>query len=99
MSGFTQDRRPYVVTARAATQDVTKPDTVQLLDLNATIEFKDAGKFELTEWPPAGAEQVRLEGTYEELAADGLVYGPAFRGLVDVWGERRPGHLNLPSLI
>jgi lipopolysaccharide export system protein LptC len=48
MSGFTQDRRPYVVTARAATQDVTKPDTVQLLDLNATIEFKDAGKFELT---------------------------------------------------
>jgi lipopolysaccharide export system protein LptC len=48
MSGYTQDRRPYVVTARAATQDVTKPDTVRLLDLNATIEFKDAGKFELT---------------------------------------------------
>ena len=44
-----------------------------------------AGKFELTEWPPAGAEQVRLEGTYEELAADGLVYGPAFRGLVAAW--------------
>ena len=48
LAGYTQDRRPYVVTARAATQDVTKPDTVQLLDLNATIEFKDAGKFELT---------------------------------------------------
>jgi lipopolysaccharide export system protein LptC len=48
MAGYTQDRRPYVVTARAATQDVTKPDTVTLLDLRATIEFKDAGKFELT---------------------------------------------------
>jgi lipopolysaccharide export system protein LptC len=48
MAGYTQDRRPYVVTARAATQDITKPDTVRLQDLNATIEFKDAGKFELT---------------------------------------------------
>jgi lipopolysaccharide export system protein LptC len=48
MAGFTQDRRPYVVTARAATQDVTKPDSFTLQDLNATIEFKDAGKFVLT---------------------------------------------------
>ncbi|MGW4396863.1 SDR family NAD(P)-dependent oxidoreductase [Amycolatopsis nivea] len=44
-----------------------------------------AGKFELAEWPPADAEEVRLEGTYEELAADGLAYGPAFRGLVAAW--------------
>jgi lipopolysaccharide export system protein LptC len=48
LAGFTQDRRPYVVTARAATQDVTKPDTITLQELNATIEFKDAGKYELT---------------------------------------------------
>ena len=48
MAGYTQDRRPYVVTARAATQDVTKPDMVTLLDLRATIEFKDGGKYELT---------------------------------------------------
>jgi lipopolysaccharide export system protein LptC len=48
MAGFTQDRRPYVVTARAATQDVTKPDTVTLQDLRATIQFKDAGTYELT---------------------------------------------------
>jgi lipopolysaccharide export system protein LptC len=48
MAGYTQDRRPYVVTARAATQDVTKPETFQLLDLNATMEFKDAGKLVLT---------------------------------------------------
>jgi len=47
MSGYTQDRRPYVVTARAATQDVTKPDTVTLQELRATIEFKD-GKYDLS---------------------------------------------------
>ncbi|WP_326565377.1 type I polyketide synthase [Amycolatopsis rhabdoformis] len=43
-----------------------------------------AGKFDLGPWPPA-AEQVRLDGTYEELASDGLEYGPAFRGLVAAW--------------
>jgi lipopolysaccharide export system protein LptC len=48
MAGYTQDRRPYVVTARAATQDITKPETFQLQDLNATMEFKDAGKLVLT---------------------------------------------------
>ncbi|MEU0797610.1 type I polyketide synthase [Amycolatopsis sp. NPDC005961] len=55
---------------------------------HATGKLAKAGKaadFDLTAWPPAGAEQVRLEGTYEELAADGLAYGPAFRGLVAAW--------------
>jgi acyl transferase domain-containing protein len=55
---------------------------------HATGRLAKAGKaekFDLTAWPPAGAEQVRLEGTYEELAADGLAYGPAFRGLVAAW--------------
>jgi len=42
MAGFTQDRRPYVVTARAAAQDITKPETVKLQELRATIEFRDA---------------------------------------------------------
>lgn len=48
LAGHTQDRRPYVVTATAAAQDITKPDTVRLQDLRATIEFKDSGQFELT---------------------------------------------------
>ena len=48
MAGYTQDRRPYVVTAAAAAQDITKPDTIKLQQLHATIEFKDAGHLELT---------------------------------------------------
>ncbi|WP_434056813.1 SDR family NAD(P)-dependent oxidoreductase [Amycolatopsis ponsaeliensis] len=50
--------------------------------LAKTVQKAD---FDLTAWPPAGAEQVNLAGTYEELAADGLAYGPAFRGLVAAW--------------
>ncbi|WP_269144825.1 SDR family oxidoreductase, partial [Streptomyces luteolifulvus] len=39
----------------------------------------------LTVWPPAGAEEVSLEGAYERLAELGYAYGPAFRGLRRVW--------------
>ncbi|WP_371503490.1 type I polyketide synthase [Kitasatospora sp. NBC_00374] len=46
---------------------------------------------ELTEWPPAGAEPVDLDGLYERSAAIGLDYGPAFRGLRRAW--RRDGEL------
>jgi len=37
------------------------------------------------EWPPAGAEPVELAGLYDDLAAVGLDYGPAFQGLVAAW--------------
>jgi acyl transferase domain-containing protein/NAD(P)-dependent dehydrogenase (short-subunit alcohol dehydrogenase family)/acyl carrier protein len=38
-------------------------------------------------WPPAGAEPVELDGFYEDLAARGLDYGPAFRGLRAAWRD------------
>ena len=41
--------------------------------------------FELTQWPPADAEQLDLGGMYEELAARGSRYGPLFRGLRAAW--------------
>ena len=40
---------------------------------------------ELAVWPPARAVAVGLDGFYEGLAAAGLGYGPAFRGLRAVW--------------
>ncbi|MEU4253206.1 type I polyketide synthase [Amycolatopsis sp. NPDC026612] len=40
---------------------------------------------ELTEWPPPGAEQVPTDGLYDQLAALGFTYGPAFHGLGRVW--------------
>jgi acyl transferase domain-containing protein/acyl carrier protein len=36
-------------------------------------------------WPPAGAEPLEVGGFYDELAAVGLEYGPAFRGLQAAW--------------
>ncbi|HEY8978102.1 MAG TPA: beta-ketoacyl synthase N-terminal-like domain-containing protein, partial [Streptomyces sp.] len=42
-------------------------------------------------WPPEGAEPVGLEGVYDTLAAQGLGYGPTFRGLGAVW--RRGGEV------
>ncbi|MFF8293802.1 SDR family NAD(P)-dependent oxidoreductase, partial [Streptomyces sp. NPDC016309] len=39
----------------------------------------------LTAWPPAGAEQVAMEGLYEGLADAGFGYGPVFQGLRAAW--------------
>jgi acyl transferase domain-containing protein/thioesterase domain-containing protein len=36
-------------------------------------------------WPPPGAHEVSVADVYERLAAGGLAYGPAFRGLRAAW--------------
>jgi len=48
LAGLTQDKKPYVVTASAASQDVLNPDNLTLRDLHATTEMKDAGAVQLT---------------------------------------------------
>ncbi|MGA8117016.1 MAG: SDR family NAD(P)-dependent oxidoreductase [Actinocatenispora sp.] len=40
---------------------------------------------DLTQWPPADAQPVPVEGFYERLAAGGFAYGPVFRGVRTVW--------------
>ncbi|MFE0028219.1 beta-ketoacyl synthase N-terminal-like domain-containing protein, partial [Amycolatopsis sp. NPDC059021] len=40
---------------------------------------------ELVEWPPPGARAVPIETLYDDLSAEGYVYGPLFRGLQAVW--------------
>uniref|UniRef100_UPI000CD4DA34 type I polyketide synthase n=1 Tax=Streptomyces sp. SM14 TaxID=1736045 RepID=UPI000CD4DA34 len=44
---------------------------------------REAG--DLTEWPPAGAEPLEVDGLYERLADGGFAYGPAFQGLRAAW--------------
>lgn len=41
LSGFTSDSRPYELTARAAAQDLTKLEVLELKDLSAQVELKD----------------------------------------------------------
>ena len=41
LNGFTTDSRPYELTARAAAQDVTKPEILELKDISGRVELKD----------------------------------------------------------
>jgi lipopolysaccharide export system protein LptC len=41
VAGYTNDSRPYEVTAKAASQDITKPDVVELKEIRAKVEMQD----------------------------------------------------------
>ncbi|GDY53724.1 hypothetical protein SVIO_043470 [Streptomyces violaceusniger] len=41
--------------------------------------------FDLSAWPPAGAERIETDGLYEGLAEAGFGYGPVFQGLRAAW--------------
>jgi lipopolysaccharide export system protein LptC len=41
VNGFTKDQRAYEFTAKAAAQDLTKPDIVELKSINAKVEMED----------------------------------------------------------
>ncbi|MGC2374531.1 MAG: SDR family NAD(P)-dependent oxidoreductase, partial [Solirubrobacteraceae bacterium] len=51
-------------------------------------------------WPPAGAQAVGVDDLYEDLAAQGLRYGPTFQGVQAVWrrGEELFAEVALPPL-
>ncbi|MER6468861.1 type I polyketide synthase [Streptomyces collinus] len=53
----------------------------------------------LTQWPPAGANPVDLDGFYPALAESGLSYGPVFQGLRAVWraGDDVYAEVRLPD--
>ncbi|MGW4690688.1 SDR family NAD(P)-dependent oxidoreductase, partial [Streptomyces sp. NPDC004244] len=59
----------------------------------------DEGFDELRAWPVAGAEPVPLDGFYERLDAQGVGYGPVFRGLTELWrkGDTAYGLVRLPD--
>ncbi|QIS69313.1 SDR family NAD(P)-dependent oxidoreductase [Streptomyces sp. DSM 40868] len=54
--------------------------------------------FDLTAWPPPGAEPVPAEDAYDRLAALGYDYGPAFQGLRALWrrGDETFAEVELP---
>jgi lipopolysaccharide export system protein LptC len=48
LSGFTSDSRPYEFTANSAEQDITKPDIMELHQIQAKIEMEDKSMVNLT---------------------------------------------------
>ncbi|MFI1049742.1 type I polyketide synthase [Streptomyces griseoruber] len=53
--------------------------------LTAPPADEPAETADLAAWPPPGATAVPVDDVYAELAASGLEYGPAFRGLRAAW--------------
>uniref|UniRef100_UPI0027E1A703 SDR family NAD(P)-dependent oxidoreductase n=1 Tax=Kitasatospora aureofaciens TaxID=1894 RepID=UPI0027E1A703 len=54
---------------------------------------------DFTQWPPAAAVAVALDGFYPALAESGLAYGPAFQGIRAAWqrGEELFAEVALPD--
>jgi lipopolysaccharide export system protein LptC len=48
LTGFTVDSRPYEFTANSAEQDITKPDLMELHQIQAKIEMEDKSMVNLT---------------------------------------------------
>ncbi|MEU0581987.1 SDR family NAD(P)-dependent oxidoreductase, partial [Streptomyces griseoincarnatus] len=69
-------------------------------ELTGTAAEPDTPVFgELAQWPVPGAERVELDGFYDRFAAQGIDYGPAFRGLTELWrkGDTAYGLVRLPD--
>ncbi|MGW1077959.1 acyltransferase domain-containing protein, partial [Streptomyces sp. NPDC002537] len=84
-------RRPVAVYSRA--QDSSGDDAwvrhAGGLLADGTAEARSGT--DLSVWPPEGAAPVDVSALYPALAADGLEYGPVFRGLRAAW--RRDGEV------
>lgn len=48
MSGFTRDARSYELTAASATQNISRPDLVDMRDIRAKIQMKEKATTEMT---------------------------------------------------
>lgn len=79
LAGFTKDARAYELSARAAAQDITNPDVVELQDIRAKIEGKDKAFINLT----------AVDGLYNrksgilKLAKDVLLTSPTYEVSLD----------------
>jgi lipopolysaccharide export system protein LptC len=48
LTGYTPDKRAYELSAKAAAQDITKPDLVELREIRAKIDMQDKSVVEMT---------------------------------------------------
>ncbi|MFI6945109.1 SDR family NAD(P)-dependent oxidoreductase [Streptomyces sp. NPDC050422] len=76
-------RRPVSIHSRRDDQP-DQPWTLHAAGVLAATTA-DPAPFDLAAWPPAASTPIDTDGVYEALAAAGLAYGPAFRGLTGAW--------------
>ncbi|MPY64500.1 type I polyketide synthase, partial [Streptomyces spongiae] len=83
--------RPVTIYARRDGQD-DHPWTLHATGrISPSAQTETPPALDTTQWPPAGAQPVPLDGGYDTLGEHGLAYGPAFRGLRSLW--HRDGEL------
>ncbi|MFC9249522.1 SDR family NAD(P)-dependent oxidoreductase, partial [Streptomyces sp. NPDC057136] len=92
-------RREVRVHSRPDGAPAENPWTRHAAGTLTTTTGATAPDADLTQWPPAGAKAVAVDGLYDELAQTGLEYGPAFRGLRAAWrsGEDVFAEIALPG--
>ncbi|WP_443071876.1 type I polyketide synthase [Streptomyces sp. WMMC940] len=96
------------VTVYSASEDTAGDHDSDVWTRHATGRLRSAlagstgtAGFDVSVWPPVGAERVPLDvaGFYEEMFARGYVFGPSFKGLRAVWrrGEEVFAEVVLPD--
>ena len=87
-------RRPVTVHSRRGSGDEWTRNAS-----GAVAVAVGSASFDLTAWPPAGAEEVPVAGLYDRLVDRGYDYGPVFQGLRAVWrkGEDVFAEVALPE--
>ncbi|WP_421111639.1 polyketide synthase dehydratase domain-containing protein, partial [Streptomyces sp. NEAU-S77] len=85
IDGGEDGRRALRVYSRVEEAEAEQPWTLHAT--GALAAGAPAVGWDLRVWPPVGAEAVVVDGLYERLSGVGLAYGPAFRGLREVWKQ------------
>jgi lipopolysaccharide export system protein LptC len=86
LAGFTSDSRAYEVSADAAAQDLTKPDLVELKNINAKVELQDKTTVHLsaiTGVYDSKAETLKLDRDIQLSSSSGYA-GHLSEALVDI---------------
>ena len=86
--GDVQPTRAVAVYARveSATAGEPAPWVRHAVGVLAPEEEEEGARSALESvWPPAGAEEIEVDGVYDLLAVAGVEYGPAFQGLRSMW--------------
>ena len=74
LAGFTRDARSYDLTAKAAAQDLTKPNIVELNSIHAKVQMHDKSMMELTATTgiyDTKAETLRLDKNIQLTSSSG----------------------------
>jgi lipopolysaccharide export system protein LptC len=80
VTGYTRDSRPYELTAKAAAQDLTRPDIVDLSDLRAKFQMTDTSTIEVV----ARSGQFNSKKELLELGSDTVVTSTSgYKVLID----------------